>query len=351
MTAYLKHVILYLSKYLGLFWLARYLTRKGLRILCYHGFVLADEDRFRHGLFLRPETFRRRMQWLAQHHIPVLDLDRALTLLNQGQLPANATVITVDDGFYSTYRLAFDVLREHSFPATIYVTTYYLVKNHPVFRLAVQYLFWKTPKTELTVTGLAGMNAGQKSLHTPQAKDAVMWDIIQHAESDCDETQREALLGELGIRLAVDYADLVKQRLFHLMTLEEIRTMVKAGIDIQLHTHRHRFPEDEQTLRELADNRAILEPLVGKPLQHFCYPSGVWSEAHWPWLERANVKSATTCDPGLNYADTPRFALHRFLDGENISQLEFEAEICGFNELLRRVRRVNLSHSGGNTRP
>ena len=34
---------LYICNFFGLFRLARYLTRGGLRILCYHGFAQADE--------------------------------------------------------------------------------------------------------------------------------------------------------------------------------------------------------------------------------------------------------------------------------------------------------------------
>ena len=35
-----------------------------------------------------------------------------------------------------------------------------------------------------------------------------------------------------------------------------------------------------------------------------------------------------------------RFALRRFLDGENITQLEFEAELSCFLELMRKFRQI-----------
>jgi hypothetical protein len=107
-----------------------------------------------------------------------------------------------------------------------------------------------------------------------------------------------------------------------------------------LHTHRHRFPTDEtQAKRELEDNRAVLQPLVcGKPLIHFCYPSGRWSEQHFALLSDAGIASATTCDAGLNYPTTHHLALRRFLDNEYVSQIEFEAEMCGFLDILRRLR-------------
>src|SRR5262249_20386051 len=124
-----------------------------------------------------------------------------------------------------------------------------------------------------------------------------------------------------------------------LMNGGEIEDLARAGVDIQLHTHRHRFPlETAKAAQEIADNRAVLEGLVGKPLRHFCYPSGIWSEQQWPVLAANGIETATTCDPGLNYRSTPRLGLKRFCDAENISQIEFEAEVFGYTELLRWVR-------------
>jgi hypothetical protein len=51
------------------------------------------------------------------------------------------------------------------------------------------------------------------------------------------------------------------------------------------------------------------------------------------------VKSATTIDPGLNYSHTSRFALRRLVDGGPVSEIEFAAEMTGFMELVRLLRR------------
>jgi hypothetical protein len=37
----------------------------------------------------------------------------------------------------------------------------------------------------------------------------------------------------------------------------------------------------------------------------------------------------------LNYPETPKLLLRRFLDSDIVSDIEFEAEICGFGELIR----------------
>jgi len=89
---------------------------------------------------------------------------------------------------------------------------------------------------------------------------------------------------------------------------------------------------------EIQKNIAVLAPYSSKPLRHFCYPSGIWSEKQWPILADAGIRSATTCEPGLNSSLTRPFAMARFLDGEDVRPVEFEAEMQGYSELLRRTR-------------
>ena len=337
MTA--RALLFKVSKTLGLFRLARRITPRGLRIVCYHGVALDNEHTFLPKMFVSPQTLEKRLAFLAERGFPVLSLDEAMRRLRQGTLPPGATTITFDDALYSTYRLAWPLLRRFSLPATVYVTTYYVVKRAPVFGLLVEYLFWKTSKTTLDLTGRDLPSAGIVDLANPAAKARVLAELIEHGETRCTEDERGALARALAGRLDIDYDLLARRRLFNLMTTEEIQELAVAGLDVQAHTHRHQFPEDEDIVRtELADNREVLEPLTGRRLEHFCYPSGFWSERQWPWLTAAGFTTATTCEPGFNYSDTPPLALRRFLDGEHISDLEFEAELCGYKELLRRVR-------------
>ena len=78
----LQNIILYYSKWLGLFALSRYITRNGLRILCYHSFAMGDDEiKWHPGLFIRPKTFRSRLDFLAKEKYTVLGLDQAINLM------------------------------------------------------------------------------------------------------------------------------------------------------------------------------------------------------------------------------------------------------------------------------
>ncbi|MGB8543312.1 MAG: polysaccharide deacetylase family protein [Candidatus Acidiferrales bacterium] len=332
---------LYICKWLGLFRLSRYFEPSGLRILCYHGFAIADESDFRPKLFILPDTFKKRLTYLSRKRFPIVGLQDGLEKLRSNSLPKGAAVITIDDGFYSVLQCAAPLLRSASFPSTLYVTSYYCQKESPIFRLAVQYIFWKTRDNQLELANLVPTLSGTVQLNDAAECQRVMWEIINYGESQLSESERIDLTRRTADHLHVNYDSIFEGRYLSLMTLSELRELAKYGVDIQLHTHRHKLPDEEGTVRrEITDNRAVLEPVAGKPLQHLCYPSGIWSEKSWPWLTSLQVKSATTCDPGLNLSTTPALGLKRFLDGENIAQIEFESEMCGFNDVLRTVRRA-----------
>lgn len=339
-----KRTILYISKLLGLFRLAREFHRPGLRILCYHGFALGDEAEFRPKLFIRPETFEARLRFIAKQGFRVLHLGEGAEMLSHGRLPSSGLVITIDDGFYSVYVAGVRLLRKYDLPATIYVTTYYCLKQTPVFRLAMQYMFWKTKEAQLDLTGLDTPLSDLVCWQDRETRASLTWKLINFGEMHLAEERRVELAREIGKRLRVDYDSIVGRRAFTLMSLGELRDLVSLGFDLQLHTHRHQLPEEEASIqREISQNRAVLEPLGGKPLEHLCYPSGVWSERMWGPLTELGIRTATTCEPGINGSHTPSLGLKRFLDGENISQIEFEAELCGFNDLLRALRNSLIS--------
>jgi peptidoglycan/xylan/chitin deacetylase (PgdA/CDA1 family) len=336
----LKIILFTVSKRFGLFYLSRRLTRRGLRILCYHAFAVdGDECLFRPKLFMRCSTFQRRLKVLKSAGYPVVSLEEAVNHCDAGNLPDCATAITIDDGFPSVYRCGAEWLARFSYPATVYMTTYYSVKQNPVFRLLVQYMFWKTKVQRLSIPQTLCSFSGTFSLATTKEKDKVIDEIIRVGEEQYNESQRAALARALAELLEVNLERIYKDRVFHVMNDEEIRATVGKGIDVQLHSHRHRFPVDEaEAEREIRDNRSVLESLTGKSLRHFCYPSGLWSREHWHLLAKQGIRSAATCDPGLNFPGTPQFALKRLLDSEDVSQIEFEAEMAGYVELLRRIR-------------
>lgn len=353
-----KILIFRFGKLTGLFVFSRFVMRRKLLILCFHGFELDDESRFRPKLFMRAEVFRSRLETIRKHGFAVLPLSEAVERLGNGTLPNNSIVITIDDGFASTLTKAAPLLKQFQMPATLYQTTYY-VNKPAIFRLVIQYMFWKTAVKTLDTTSQPWGFDGQVSIADAGARDKACWTIIDYCENECDERERQEICQRLGDELGVDYGEIVHSRILSLLTSAEIATLPASGIDVQLHTHRHRLRNDEtEVRREIENNREFLNKLVPGPLVHFCYPSGVWYPSQFPWLQAEGVLSATSCQDGFNTAATNKLALHRFLDEDDLSTIEFEGTLCGFHELLcivtgkrRRAARMGSPDTQSSQRP
>ena len=138
----------------------------------------------------------------------------------------------------------------------------------------------------------------------------------------------------------IDYGEISNDRIFNLLNQKEVKRLIGDGVDIQLHTHRHRMPFCNIGLisKEIEDNLTFLRCLSSKEFKHFCYPSGQFDISCESILKSSGMKSATTCDPGFVDKRSNFYYLPRFLDGENISQIIFEAEVCGVMEILRKVK-------------
>jgi len=69
------------------------------------------------------------MGYLDAHNYSVISLPELLAGLRTGQLPPKPIAITIDDGYKSTYILAYPVLKKYNFPATLFIYTNFIEKN------------------------------------------------------------------------------------------------------------------------------------------------------------------------------------------------------------------------------
>lgn len=341
MSKKIKLFVYRLAYILGFFRLTRFFYRNHLRILCYHGFEINDEASFRPPLFIKQETFRKRMALLAQHGFHVNSLTDCLSDLYKQSLRPDTIAITIDDGYYGIFKVADPIFQRFMFPYTIYLTTYYVVKESPVFRLVIQYIAWKSSHKNISYDSLIafGVEPVANRIRKNYSLDEVAEILIEYGEANLEESQRIHLCRLFADHVGVSYQDIVDSRILSLLTVDEAKSLSNGYADIELHTHRHVLPIDSDGIRkEITDNRFVLSTISRSETRHFCYPSGIWFPSQGPVLSSLGVESATTCMPGLNTDSTPPLQLNRFLDGENISEIEFLAELYGFSELMRTAR-------------
>lgn len=344
--------LLHLAKWLGLFGLAHRLTRGQLRILCYHGASLDDEHRFRPSLFMSPEVFRSRMEWLARKRFEVLALDEALARWRGGALPARPVVITLDDGWVGSARHMLPALRAHGFPFTLYVPSAYAVSDEPVPGVMVDYLLWKSPLHALDLAAVTPELAGVFDLREPARRDEAKQRLLHHLGALPDHAGRMHFFAALARTLGLDPDALRSRRMCQVLSPAELAALAGPDLDLQLHTHDHVMPGTDAGLRaQLETNREHLAALRATPANHLCYPSGEYSPAHFATLRALGILSATTCEPGFVTGASHPFALPRFLDRDDFSPIEFEAELSGFKQVLRALRTFARALGRASSRP
>lgn len=342
----LKHLALSVLQSAGAFRVASATNwrRQRLLILCYHGIALDDEDRWCPGLFVPAELFRLRMESLARERCSVVPLADGVHRLYAGTLPPKSVAITFDDGFHDFHELAFPVLRGHGYPATVYQTTYYTEQRFPVFTLMLDYLFWKAGGGTLDGRPF-GM--GETYDLSRRAETVAAFDRFGF-ERNLNAAEKDALAARVAQRLGIDYEALRRRRILQLMSSAQLAEISQAGIELELHTHRHRTPVDEALfVREIRDNRDAIRRSIGRSASHFCYPSGVYRAEFLPWLASQGVISATTCDLGIASPASNRLLLPRLLDTEGVSQRDFEGWLAGVSAWLPHRASVHSGEPAG----
>jgi len=310
--------------------------KQQLLILAYHGVSIDDEHIWDSDLFLSPDQFRSRMQALKDYGCHVLPLAEGLQRLWNRTLPTCSVVLTFDDGSSDFYSRAFPILQEFGWPATIYLTSYYANYNRPVFDVMCSYLLWKASGKVVNVTGLI---TGYSSfdLRTTESREAAATAIREFSRHEkFSARQKDELLNALAERLGIDYQTILSKRILHLLSADELATLADAGVDIQLHTHRHHAPKTRDSfLLEVQENRNFITKF-GKQPRHFSYPHGLYAPCYVPWLGESDVASATTCEPGLATNQSNPYKLPRLVDTSSLTLIELEGWISGFSKFLPR---------------
>lgn len=326
----LKRIFLRVAKACGLFDFARWRLRGTVSIIAWHGVSIGDEHQLFADYFITPHTLNDRLAFLARH-FSIVSLDEAVRQLRQGQLQPRQVVLTFDDGDVSFLTHALPVLKQWQAPATVYVVSSGLHRRTTALNMAVRELLLRTAAVQ--APGELFADRQPRPIDTlvqrQQAGDLAVAAMNQRAEY----AERLEFAQQIAKTLGLDWNRLFGDQHWDYMVADEVRQCGQAGFDIQLHSDLHRTTVEMQDdlLEDTVRCRQQIEAVTGRDARDYCYPSGLWTRRCWPLLEQAGVRSAVTCRLGPNFPDTPLLALRRYVDGQSISQLEFEALVSGFS--------------------
>ncbi len=167
-------------------------------ILCYHRFGSRSSQ-----LTVTSAAFEAQMDYLARNGYHVVPLARLIGFLDGKEaLPRKTVVISIDDGYRSTYEIAYPILRKYGFPATVFL--------YSDFIGASDALTWSQMK-EMADSGLIDIQPHSKThanlaLRLPDETESKYRDRVRR-EVDAPISAIQERLGIRSIAYAYPYGD------------------------------------------------------------------------------------------------------------------------------------------------
>ena len=231
---------------------------------------------------LAPELFSQQLDWLQSNYTVVSLSAIEAAVAGRGPLPADAALLTFDDGFVDHYKTAFPLLRERGLSGTFFLT-------HDACGASPRLL--GVHKTHFLLARLGAETFGRAVLSECHA--ARQWPNGHESVFGADrweEADDRAIKHLINYELPFDDADRVLDRLFavHIgdaagfarrlyLDAPMIREMSAAGMTFGYHTQSHRMLSrlsiDEQQT-ELRTGVEWISGLTGQHTVPFCYPWG-----------------------------------------------------------------------------
>lgn len=282
-----------------------------LSILIYHQ-VLEQPDPFRAG---DPDakTFDWHMRLISRYFTP-LSLPEALSLQQQGSLPANAVCVTFDDGYVNNLTVAEPILAKYNVPATVFVATAFSAGNN-MWNDRILDLFSQTQhKAKLD---LRDVNLGLVTPDSTEQRRHLAGKVLMTLKYQPVEQRLE------NVQKLIDANGGITEEP-RMMSPEQIVTLRKKGVNIGAHTHNHPILKgmaNEDVRDEINTSQSLLEKWLGEPVRHFAYPNGKhgkdWDDATAEVVAELDFDCAVTTDWGVNQASTDRYRMKRFTPWDN----------------------------------
>lgn len=127
-----------------------------------------------------------------------------------------------------------------------------------------------------------------------------------------------------------------------LMSWDTIRTLDAGGVlGFEAHTvtHPNLLLLSESAARdEIARSKDELEDRLGRQVDSFCYPAGLFGDRERALVAEAGFASAVSCEPGANTRASDRLALRRRQVDRRDTLLDFRAKVGGGHDTPPRLR-------------
>lgn len=286
--------VVHLADRLGASTLLRVVGRRDrITVLAYHRVIDGGpEFGFDEGLrSATPDDFARQMEWVASR-FTVVSLDEFREIVSgMRRCPRNPLLITFDDGYADNVEHALPVLVRLGLPAVVFVATDAIDQRGIHWWDALSSFIHRAPPGEVEIPLL-----GVRSLATQRDRAGVIRDL-RVAMKRVDGQRRHDAVRSLAAAVG-----LTKEGSYDvMMTWDQARKLVRAGVECQPHTAGHPLlPQLDaaQMEHEIAASMTRLRDELGTVSTAFAYPNGDYDERVVEVVRGLGLDVAFTMRPG-----------------------------------------------------
>jgi len=340
-------LVLSITVFLGIDRLFRWMNRRNIVILLYHG-ITSEPLNPPCSVQLSRRDFIWQMEYLKRyyHIMPLPDLIRKIS--RKEQLPDNTAVVTFDDGFENNYTEAYPVLKRLGIPASMFLPTGYIDTDKILWPQELYLMLTATVQKELDMRdqGMGIYDLSFMSNNTSMMTiNTQVIDDIRKCIKKLSEEDKQKLLAIMKLRLQVEDLDEKLKRQFSMLSWEQVMEMHQSGlISFGSHTVSHPYLIN---LDKVAMAREITESFetIKKKLRIkdiiFAYTFGNhedFNDLSKQVVREHGALCAVTTVGGLNDPGDDLFELKRIFC--NVTKDAFKLSICGCLTELKKFRRA-----------
>ena len=195
----------------------------------------------------------------------------------------NVCHLTIDDGWVSTYKVVFPLLKKYNIPASIFVSPRFCRQTRNFWYMDLPYCDENLLKRELLSRNLFDEKvfAYPLDLILKEIPIDTVYDVIRKSRVGVAERK--------------------------IVNVEELIEMDKSGlVEIGAHTITHpilALENEERSLHEIKESVTELEELLQHEVRSFAYPNGLrgldYSEREMNYCKNVGIKLAYSVDPGV----------------------------------------------------
>ncbi len=329
-----KLTLLWFMDILGINTIYRWHNRNKAIIIMYHGIcendfdILVDYDERQ----LSKSSFRKQLRYLQRKGFSFISMTELINKMNNGGKLGKSVVLTFDDGFQNIINNAYPIIREFKAKGCLYLISGLTGTDQLLWTDYVETVI-RNQGTDSIVFHFKGQII-KYNPKTKKSREQTMKDIKAKLRTLSNKGRFEHLAQFNSTKLT----DIPEE--FKIINWEQIGELDPEIMEIGNHSRSHPncdvLTSDEELEEEIFLSKKEIEDKIGRPVKHFCYPSGSYNKGVSEKVRQSGCQSAVTINMGFVDNNSDLFQLNRITPDESF--ILFKTRISGSSQLFRYFR-------------